>query len=182
MLRSHGAPAHASYLCRTWSMRGYDGFPWYASDDDVSIPMQLVRENDRWIVCDDVFVYAVSESTALHPNTVYQGEWHVLVTICEDRWEVMPDFYMRTDMTRETPMWLGSIGRDFFTRCYTNMPFWFTDDETLPAFFSGCNAPDGSVGKRYCNVCDIYISAKNFSAQHMRNKHPRMVYRELRRV
>lgn len=101
-------------------------------------------------------------STAVHPNTVYDDEWvpEGMTIAFEGRG------------TADDPLCLESdLGVDFFVRlCHLGRPVWYTSPTGLVTH-SGAKRIDGILGKRYCSVCARDISANNFVSQHMR-MHP----------
>ena len=120
-------------------------------------------QDARWVVNDatgDVFASAHA-SVAVHPAAVCLGEWS-------------PDTFVFDPTSEDGHVYdLAELGLDFFVRRRTTHAFVYTDP-TGALRHSGCKR--GTVlrvpGLRWCPWCAQAFSANNFTAQHMRTKHP----------
>ena len=153
----------------------------YASADK---QFHMYKQNGRWVISNlwmrkEVCAYA--ESTAMHPGTVYAGEWYILDPTTE-KWptEPHPTFKFTIDgsNTEQHPFDILDMGVDYFSRrvkCPSG-PIWykhFNDGRTL-----------WSKGKAGCfqfcpckmkhaddleNLC--YTASNNFVTQHLKDTH-----------
>ncbi len=131
--------------------------------------------NAGWSVCSNDGLVAFGVSSALHPCTVHDGEWHdpesgnILTKFC-----FVPSEYG----TFTRPIRLTyDIGIDYFTRLSPPFIVWYVHEDDEEPLHSGskCVAETGLPGKRYCNICQTSSSANNFKSQHMRSHMRRRV-------
>lgn len=170
---SRGVPADLPHLGGAWRRAApINGRAHYVNDSDM--PAHIVWHLGKWFIVDkdipNVLLYAVSDSPALHPNTILPGEWEALVE-WPDTWRALPDFHLKTVKT-DAPLSLDDLGRDYFVRVRGSRPVQFINPHTGEAAWSGAKPPGGV---RYCHLCDVCISSNNFVTQHLRVKHPELV-------
>lgn len=146
-----------------WHHAGtYKEFPMYIGDVQYLPPLFLFFEEGEWIISwsmtDFSFMVMCAKSRALHPVTVFTGEWQIRRYIPD----AFPEIY-NWDVTRMTfehdPAWLAAstyqsplslydLGIDYFLRLPHTCTIWFIDPNTQWVFSSG---PEG---REYCNICN----------------------------
>ena len=180
MLRSCSVPEWAPHLeaCFTRLEADVNERPHYANGDPL-LPMHIFWVDGTWYIsdpsCPNMFTYAKAESDAMHPNTIYAGEWVGMHTIPRG-WVEMPDFQVcaSLDSSKSNPLSLDEIGVDYFTRIAYPRPLWFIDPTTGEPASSRTKAGKSgrAAGLRFCNLCNKCLSANNFVSQHLKRKHP----------
>lgn len=139
--------------------------------------MVLFKSKEQWAIVDKhQRILAFSISLALHPVTIWQGEWKVF-----DGNHFVHDvkfgFVPFATCSKKAPFSLNDIGQDFFYRnvsLFKNPIVWYLDpssNEVLSSVANGEN--DGcknDCGYNYCHFCNKSIL--NFVFQdHCRRTH-----------
>lgn len=120
--------------------------------------MALFKSNEQWAIVDrHERILAFSISLALHPVTVWQGEWKVF-----DGFHFVHDaafgFIPFAECSEEAPFFLEDIGPDFFYRnisLYKNPIIWYKDpssNKVLSSSSSG-EGDEKRCGFKYCHFC-----------------------------
>lgn len=165
MMYSADVPPDAPHLNDTWSFDGVEhGRPAFRSDQH---GMWLRYDGGLWCISQDFVPLAYAKSTALHPNTIYPGEWCVLVSL-PGGWRADPRFRVScppSDTSEQRPLRLDEVGVDLFVRTRP-VPLWYSDPETGKVFHSSVRPG----GKRFCSHCKTSLSSKNFM-EHLRRAH-----------
>lgn len=170
MLASVGElPADLAYLRHTWEpwITDAHGALTYRSEDKSA---ELRRQDGAWCIVDaelPQLVYARANSEALHPHTVWPGEWVAQVR-WPGEWRVLPAFRLAASLVTdaEHPVDLAHVGLDVFERWKLSKPIWFRLRGNVYH-----SAAKGKSGRRYCQRCDAVYSANNFVSQHYRLRH-----------
>ena len=172
MLRSVHAPHQ---LCYDWERVVLHGSTEpserseivYCNHDD----LMIFWFNNMWVVAQVTvgYVVAAAISTALHPQTVWPGEWYFQTTL--GTWNVLPNFCLRAQLAQSDyhPFLLDDIGVDFFERVQVAKPIYWID----PNGRTQCSGAKRLRGVRYCSECRENISANNFVSQHICGRHKR---------
>ena len=162
---STNVPPDALHLGDTWSSDGaYQGRPAFRSDQH---GMWLRYDSGLWCISQDFVPLAYAKSDAMHPNTIYPGEWCLLVSLPKG-WRADPHFRVSCpppDTSEERPLRLEDVGVDLFMRTRPR-PLWYSDPETGKVFYSAVRPG----GKRFCSQCKISLSSKTFP-EHLRRAH-----------
>jgi hypothetical protein len=173
-LESVGAPRALSHLNAEWVPIARDEGSYRCGGIVVG------RIDGAWVIHDDLFVYARAASLALHPHTVHPGEWIALAEAFPARWERMDLFRfvcagIQTSAP-EAPIELSDVGVDVFLRMAFSRPVWFVDPKSGRVEHSGAKTARtdmrGRLGRRFCHLCGVSLSANNFWSQHVRCVHP----------
>lgn len=121
--------------------------------------MALFKSKEQWAIVDKhQRILAFSISLALHPVTVWQGEWKVF-----DGNHFVHDvkfgFVPLSTCSEQTPFSLNDIGQDFFYRhisLFKNPIVWYRDplsNEVLPSAAIGEMNGHKRDGYYYCHFC-----------------------------
>lgn len=165
-LQSVGVPERArSYLEDTWVRT--PGFRCgRVALRSATHGMELAHDGTHWRITWEGLPLARAASDALHPNTIYRGEWQILELEPAFAWVeavhfgvVVPDHFAATE---QQPWDLHDVGHDVFLRRSFHRPIWFLDPTTGKACHSGAT----HQGVRYCHLCRRCLSGKNFG-QHL---------------
>lgn len=132
----------------------------------------------EWCVFHGKKVLFVTNTRALHPATVFWGEWNQR-NLMDGTWTPSALHFTYADplvSSCDAPLSLDLIGHDFFLRYRVHTPIWFVDPCTGKTEHSGAKKQKGMdydlPGKRYCPMCGECFSANNFVSQHMHKVHP----------
>lgn len=141
--------------CMLFNIR-FDGHTWSVHD-----------------ACSDLIV-AEAASVALHPATVFEGEWRVRNLdsgIMED--SALKFQHASIESSPKSPLTMYDLGIDFFTRRVGTKIVYYIDPVSKKVYHSGAKCKGSArAGKRFCPLCMRSFSANNFITQHMRVKHP----------
>ena len=134
----------------------------------------LSYENCEWTIRDqDGSPVARASTRALHPTTIFLGEW--MGRNRDDSYDYCEMHFVHEDLRThvDNPILIDLLGRDFFMRHRPPRPVWYFDPNSSAIVHSGAKVGvDGTKGVRYCSICDKLVSANNFVHQHMRRLHP----------
>lgn len=151
-------------LADTWQRISDDPIEYQS----VQNGMSMRHDGSKWIVQQDFVTIARANSAALHPVTVYAGEWELCEHISWDdervhfHWVTLKDFFFSFDIDRHFIYTLADVGADYFVRIRSCKPFQWYDPTTGQVENSGAKG-----GKRYCFMCGCSTSANNFVHQHL---------------
>ena len=142
------------------------------------------HEDGRWVISNLLLgseVCAYAESMAMHPGTVYAGEWYILdpTTL---QWPAKPHptfkFAIAGPNTEQKPFHILDLGVDYFSRrvkCPSG-PIWYKHFQKETVLFS-----KGKAGCfqfcpcRMTNAYDLenlcYTASSNFVTQHLKDRH-----------
>lgn len=135
---------------------------------------ELYSTDTGWEIADtDGAPVARATTHAMHPTTVYIGEWNVQTA---EEWKCADLCFVHNsvDTSHDNPISLDKLGFDYFLRHKQTKPLWFIDPITGETVHSGSKRMRNveAPGVRYCPLCRCCISSNNFVTQHMRVIHP----------
>ena len=159
-LSTVGARGDLSFLNDTWTRTSAPAaYPVYKSNEH---GMDLLYKKGEWRIYQDFLLLARAATEAMHPNTIFDGEWSLRTHF--DAWVKDDGFAVRVSNYDDTPNHsLADIGFDIFNRFALNKPIrWYHPRNPAEVYHSGAK----NSGRRYCNRCRGIISGNNFVAQH----------------
>lgn len=159
--------AASSISSRFWAF--YASGTGHSDDHQYTI---LRASHRSWEIRDHAnATVAVATTLALHPTTIFPGEW----MICRDNVWAYDAMYFEHDTlvtSPHKPISIVLLGRDYFMRHRTTKVIWYDDPVTGEVVHSGSKAIFSSgPGVRWCSICNRLISANNFVSQHFRKVH-----------
>ena len=158
-------------LPRAWVLD--EGPPLTYRSADGSAPHRLQRADGGWGIVDAAgHEVARAVTRALHPVTTYPCEWTVRCEGGAWRYSEMRFVHAALETSRDDPVDLDLLGRDFFVVHALSKPIWFVSPVDGSVVHSAVKRmSDGTSGVKYCSLCNRCFSANNWYQHLMTHRH-----------